>query len=172
MWCVYLLPIYLFTAYFFTYLLFYKSVVKGLRMFTIFACFFSGLHVFFTVVMGLKWLFLCTTNFRDYKENGETKTETTYTYSKLFLCTTGHIANYMFYMVFKHIMFCHLTHQLLMLNEFFWCNSISLDTEWKSELINSRHFDKEIGHQNPRYSDYSALFCSKCFSVCVKLIFH
>lgn len=47
-----------------------------------------------------------------------------------------------------------------MLNEFFWCNSISLDTEWKSELINSRHFDKEIGHQNPRYSDYSALFHS------------
>lgn len=28
-----------------------------------------------------------------------------------------------------------------------------LDTEWKSELINSRHFDKEIGHQNPRYAD-------------------
>ncbi|XP_037108839.1 transmembrane protein 43 isoform X2 [Syngnathus acus] len=23
------------------------------------------------------------------------------------------------------------------------------NTEWKSELINSRHFDKEIGHQNP-----------------------
>lgn len=40
---------------------------------------------------------------RDYQENGETKTETTYTYN----------------------------------------------TEWKSELINSRHFDKEIGHQNP-----------------------
>ncbi|KAF3689876.1 Transmembrane protein 43 Protein LUMA [Channa argus] len=39
----------------------------------------------------------------DYKENGETKTETTYTYN----------------------------------------------TEWKSELVNSRHFDKEIGHQNP-----------------------
>lgn len=27
---------------------------------------------------------------------------------------------------------------------------IPLDTEWKSELINSRNFDKEIGHQNPR----------------------
>ncbi|KAM9860289.1 transmembrane protein 43 [Aulostomus maculatus] len=40
---------------------------------------------------------------RDYQENGETKTETTYTYN----------------------------------------------TEWKSELINSRNFDKEIGHQNP-----------------------
>ncbi|KAG7319334.1 hypothetical protein KOW79_017808 [Hemibagrus wyckioides] len=40
---------------------------------------------------------------RDYKENGETKTETTYTYN----------------------------------------------TEWKSEIINSRHFDKEIGHVNP-----------------------
>lgn len=39
----------------------------------------------------------------DYQENGETKTETTYTYN----------------------------------------------TEWKSELINSRNFDKEIGHQNP-----------------------
>lgn len=25
------------------------------------------------------------------------------------------------------------------------------DTEWKSELVNSRNFDKEIGHQNPRY---------------------
>uniref|UniRef100_A0A7N8WQW5 Transmembrane protein 43 n=1 Tax=Mastacembelus armatus TaxID=205130 RepID=A0A7N8WQW5_9TELE len=43
---------------------------------------------------------------KDYQENGETKTETTYTYN----------------------------------------------TEWKSELINSRNFDKEIGHQNPRYS--------------------
>ncbi|XP_057701794.1 transmembrane protein 43 [Corythoichthys intestinalis] len=40
---------------------------------------------------------------RDYQENGETKTETTYTYN----------------------------------------------TEWKTELINSRSFDKEIGHQNP-----------------------
>ncbi|XP_024126936.1 transmembrane protein 43 [Oryzias melastigma] len=40
---------------------------------------------------------------RDYQENGETKTETTYSYN----------------------------------------------TEWKSELINSRNFDKEIGHQNP-----------------------
>ncbi|KAM4582920.1 transmembrane protein 43 [Fundulus diaphanus] len=40
---------------------------------------------------------------RDYKENGETKTETTYTYN----------------------------------------------TEWKSEVVNSRNFDKEIGHQNP-----------------------
>ncbi|CAL8337108.1 unnamed protein product [Lota lota] len=40
---------------------------------------------------------------RDYQENGETKTETTYTYN----------------------------------------------TEWKSELINSRNFDKEIGHENP-----------------------
>uniref|UniRef100_A0A8B9L576 Transmembrane protein 43 n=1 Tax=Astyanax mexicanus TaxID=7994 RepID=A0A8B9L576_ASTMX len=40
---------------------------------------------------------------RDYKENGETKTETTYTYN----------------------------------------------TEWKSELISSRHFDQEIGHINP-----------------------
>lgn len=30
---------------------------------------------------------------------------------------------------------------------------LSLDTEWKSDLINSRNFDKEIGHQNPRYSD-------------------
>uniref|UniRef100_A0A3B3BDT1 Transmembrane protein 43 n=1 Tax=Oryzias melastigma TaxID=30732 RepID=A0A3B3BDT1_ORYME len=39
------------------------------------------------------------------QENGETKTETTYSYN----------------------------------------------TEWKSELINSRNFDKEIGHQNPRY---------------------
>lgn len=40
---------------------------------------------------------------KDYQENGETKTETTYTYN----------------------------------------------TEWKSELINSRNFDQEIGHQNP-----------------------
>ncbi|XP_072238250.1 transmembrane protein 43 isoform X1 [Leuresthes tenuis] len=40
---------------------------------------------------------------RDYQENGETKTETTYTYN----------------------------------------------TEWKSELVNSRNFDREIGHQNP-----------------------
>ncbi|XP_029989226.1 transmembrane protein 43 [Sphaeramia orbicularis] len=40
---------------------------------------------------------------RDYQEDGETKTETTYTYN----------------------------------------------TEWKSDLINSRNFDKEIGHQNP-----------------------
>ncbi|XP_054472472.1 transmembrane protein 43 [Anoplopoma fimbria] len=40
---------------------------------------------------------------KDYQENGETKTETTYNYN----------------------------------------------TEWKSELVNSRHFDKEIGHQNP-----------------------
>lgn len=40
---------------------------------------------------------------KDYKENGEMKTETTYTYS----------------------------------------------TEWRSDLINSRHFDEEIGHQNP-----------------------
>lgn len=40
---------------------------------------------------------------KDYQEDGETKTETTYTYN----------------------------------------------TEWKSELINSRNFDKEIGHQNP-----------------------
>lgn len=40
---------------------------------------------------------------RDYQENGETKTETTYTYN----------------------------------------------TEWKSELVNSRNFDQEIGHQNP-----------------------
>ncbi|CAL8338537.1 unnamed protein product [Merluccius merluccius] len=40
---------------------------------------------------------------RDYQENGETKTETTYTYN----------------------------------------------TEWKSDLISSRHFDKEIGHENP-----------------------
>lgn len=31
-----------------------------------------------------------------------------------------------------------------------------LDTEWKSELINSRHFDKEIGHQNPRYQTNSS----------------
>ncbi|XP_037346603.1 transmembrane protein 43 [Pungitius pungitius] len=40
---------------------------------------------------------------KDYQENGETKTETTYTYN----------------------------------------------TEWKSELVNSRNFDEEIGHQNP-----------------------
>lgn len=40
---------------------------------------------------------------KDYQENGETKTETTYNYN----------------------------------------------TEWKSELVNSRNFDKEIGHQNP-----------------------
>ncbi|KAM4740746.1 transmembrane protein 43 [Anableps anableps] len=40
---------------------------------------------------------------RDYQEDGETKTETTYTYN----------------------------------------------TEWKSEVVNSRNFDKEIGHQNP-----------------------
>lgn len=40
---------------------------------------------------------------RDYQENGETKTETTYTYN----------------------------------------------TEWKAELVNSRNFDQEIGHQNP-----------------------
>ncbi|TDH14063.1 hypothetical protein EPR50_G00039360 [Perca flavescens] len=40
---------------------------------------------------------------KDYQEDGETKTETTYTYN----------------------------------------------TEWKSELVNSRHFDLEMGHQNP-----------------------
>lgn len=40
---------------------------------------------------------------KDYQEDGETKTETTYNYN----------------------------------------------TEWKAELINSRNFDKEIGHQNP-----------------------
>ncbi|XP_037633612.1 transmembrane protein 43 [Sebastes umbrosus] len=40
---------------------------------------------------------------KDYQEDGETKTETTYNYN----------------------------------------------TEWKSEVVNSRHFDKEIGHQNP-----------------------
>ncbi|XP_068598699.1 transmembrane protein 43 [Brachionichthys hirsutus] len=40
---------------------------------------------------------------KDYEEEGQIKTETTYTYN----------------------------------------------TEWKPELINSRHFDKEIGHQNP-----------------------
>lgn len=40
---------------------------------------------------------------RDYQEDGETKTETTYTYN----------------------------------------------TEWKAELINSRNFDKEMGHINP-----------------------
>lgn len=40
---------------------------------------------------------------KDYQEDGETKTETTYTYN----------------------------------------------TEWKSELVNSRNFDREIGHQNP-----------------------
>lgn len=43
------------------------------------------------------------TESRDFKENGETKTETTYTYN----------------------------------------------TEWKSEVINSRHFDEEVGHMNP-----------------------
>uniref|UniRef100_A0A8C2ZDZ6 Transmembrane protein 43 n=1 Tax=Cyclopterus lumpus TaxID=8103 RepID=A0A8C2ZDZ6_CYCLU len=40
---------------------------------------------------------------KDYQEDGETKTETTYNYN----------------------------------------------TEWKSEMVNSRNFDKEIGHQNP-----------------------
>lgn len=40
---------------------------------------------------------------KDYQEDGQTKTETTYTYN----------------------------------------------TEWKSELVNSHHFDEEIGHQNP-----------------------
>ncbi|KAI1890330.1 hypothetical protein AGOR_G00152620 [Albula goreensis] len=40
---------------------------------------------------------------RDYEENGEKKTETTYSYN----------------------------------------------TEWKSEVVNSRNFDKEIGHMNP-----------------------
>ncbi|XP_026118765.1 transmembrane protein 43-like [Carassius auratus] len=40
---------------------------------------------------------------RDYEENGEKKTETTYTYN----------------------------------------------TEWRSEVISSRHFDKEVGHMNP-----------------------
>ncbi|KAJ3602250.1 hypothetical protein NHX12_030009 [Muraenolepis orangiensis] len=40
---------------------------------------------------------------KDYQENGQDKTETTYTYN----------------------------------------------TEWKYDLINSRHFDKEIGHENP-----------------------
>ncbi|XP_073701049.1 transmembrane protein 43 [Garra rufa] len=40
---------------------------------------------------------------RDYEENGEKKTETTYTYN----------------------------------------------TEWKSEVVSSRHFDQEVGHMNP-----------------------
>lgn len=43
------------------------------------------------------------TESRDFNENGETKTETTYTYN----------------------------------------------TEWRSEVINSRHFDQEVGHMNP-----------------------
>lgn len=24
------------------------------------------------------------------------------------------------------------------------------DTEWRSEIVNSRNFDREIGHKNPR----------------------
>lgn len=28
--------------------------------------------------------------------------------------------------------------------------SFSLDTEWKPEVVNSRNFDREIGHKNPR----------------------
>lgn len=57
--------------------------------------------------------------------------------------------------------FCHETYiSDDWLNESSCCNSFSLDTEWKSDLINSRHFDEEIGHQNPRCSLYyhSALF--------------
>lgn len=52
------------------------------------------------------------------------------------------------------------------------CDSFSLDTEWKSELINSRHFDKEIGHQNPGYLHiFNYLICD-VLCVCVQLIFH
>lgn len=59
-------------------------------------------------------------------------------------------------------------------NESSCCNSISLDTEWRSDLINSRHFDKEIGHQNPRCSVIVILLSScnikTCFFVCVCLL--
>lgn len=27
---------------------------------------------------------------------------------------------------------------------------LKTDTEWRSEIVNSRNFDREIGHKNPR----------------------
>lgn len=27
---------------------------------------------------------------------------------------------------------------------------LKTDTEWRSEVVNSRNFDREIGHKNPR----------------------
>lgn len=47
----------------------------------------------------------------------------------------------------------------------FRCDAFSSDTEWKSELINSRNFDKEIGHQNPRYSHVFILFYSVALEI-------
>lgn len=41
---------------------------------------------FHSLFIDLFFFLHCVANFRDYKENGETKTETTYTYSELFFC--------------------------------------------------------------------------------------
>ncbi|KAL0154288.1 hypothetical protein M9458_050401 [Cirrhinus mrigala] len=70
----------------------------------------------------------------DYEENGEKKTETTYTYSE---CRAA------------------ISRLLVFL----------ADTEWKSEVISSRHFDQEVGHTNPsaaapRVSDLCVSFLS------------
>lgn len=58
------------------------------------------------------------------------------------------------------------------------CDYFSLDTEWKSELVNSRNFDKEIGHQNPRYSSTcrmillsSVVFVFVCISCLIESLF-
>lgn len=55
-----------------------------------------------------------------------------------------------FFFVVSHFGGCAV---MTLYKGFFWCICIPSDTEWKSELINSRNFDKEIGHQNPRYAD-------------------
>lgn len=56
---------------------------------------------------------------------------------------------------------------------------LSVDTEWKSELVNSRNFDQEIGHQNPRYRYLYVLkvihfpWCVRLngnFSVCISVL--
>lgn len=93
-------------------------------------------------------------HFRDYQENGETKTETTYTYSELFFCTV-----------------CNLVGNNAMWSAWLWLISFYLfcflDTEWKSELVNSRNFDKEIGHQNPRYLGLVRWFSFVLWHLCL-----